>query len=156
MPRRFIEKNVDIIEDGNYDTLYDIADEDLAQYQVGELTKTLWDIGEHPEAELSYIPSAYFAEWEMREYKIPDNIKEIRSFAFVHCEQLKELWIPKSVTKIGTSFVYGCNSLKTIHYEGDKKDAINILMAPGTFNGTSTFKFICEADGHIFSFGGKA
>ena len=49
------------------------------------------------------------------EYVIPEGVMEIKGYhAFVHCEGLTSVVIPKSVTKIGEYAFMGCTGLTSI------------------------------------------
>ena len=45
---------------------------------------------------------------------IPDNVKEIKDYAFKDCSGLTSVTIPNSVTSIGESAFQGCSGLKTV------------------------------------------
>ena len=65
----------------------------------------------------------------LEKVKIPDTVTTINARTFLYVSDLQEVQIPVSVTTIGDSAFYGCNSLKTIYYEGTEEEwkKINIV-----------------------------
>ena len=51
---------------------------------------------------------------DINEYKIPEGVIEIGSYAFYECSSLSSISIPESVTSIGDRAFYGCSSLSNI------------------------------------------
>ena len=45
---------------------------------------------------------------------IPENVSNIRDYAFYGCESIKSLIIPDGVTSIGNQAFYGCNSIESL------------------------------------------
>ena len=57
--KKFIEKNIDLIEDNKWKEVYNEASEPLTFVGVGELTSTLLEADIDPLDYLGYIPSGY-------------------------------------------------------------------------------------------------
>lgn len=59
------------------------------------------------------------------------NLSTIPLFAFANCNQLEEIYIPKTVKVIDSSAFMGCSSLKKIYYGGYEEDWENIVINYG-------------------------
>ena len=86
----------------------------------------------------NYIPSKFFQECALKEIKIPKNVTEIASDAFLSSRKLEKVYIPASVTFIGNAafhddvytnvtFFYGgtADELLALIEEGSKKDYVS-------------------------------
>ena len=54
--------------------------------------------------------------------KIPNNVTEIKKWAFCRYKNLTSVEIPSSVESIGKSAFYGCTKLASIHYDGTQSE----------------------------------
>ncbi len=45
---------------------------------------------------------------------LPDSLKEIKQFAFSHCESLNNITLPKNLTELGAGAFFNCHSLKSV------------------------------------------
>ena len=79
----------------------------------------------------------------MTSITLPQNLTKIGYMAFMDCDSLKELSIPKSVTEIGENALF---SIETIRYEGTKAEWEAIEL--GLWNHEITCTVICS-DGEI-------
>ena len=63
---------------------------------------------------LYYAKNLYLNGAEIKELVIPNDITEIKSYAFNGCDGLTSVTIPNSVTLIGENAFYGCNGLTSV------------------------------------------
>ncbi len=65
------------------------------------------------------VPRKYcLGSRRLRQVILPYNIHSIEDWAFAHCRDLRELWLPKKKIKVGQGILDGCNQLsKIIFYE---------------------------------------
>ena len=61
-----------------------------------------------------------FLESELTKIILPETLIEIDDYAFRRCRKLKGLTIPKSVKKIGRSFLAECSQFEYIIFEGEE------------------------------------
>ena len=55
---------------------------------------------------------------------IPNEVKCIDRYAFLHCTNLKEIIIPSSVEIIESSAFIGCSNLKKIQFESEYDEVV--------------------------------
>ena len=121
---------------------------------VRTFTEMMLGIDIDPAEHLGYIPTNYLENSEISSYQIPNNITEIKAFAFFECSNLTEITIPSKVTKIGAfafgnckqlalltlpsslqeigdELVYRCSNLETIIFEGSAEQWEKIKKGDG-------------------------
>ena len=116
----FIAENVDLIEDENFDELFNRAYKYLL---VPEVTYMLY------KSKIEFLPFMEFIVNEQFKYcnelesiTIPPNIKYIGSDAFWCCKNLKQVdFTDNNVTVISTGAFANCPSLETVIYNGTLK-----------------------------------
>lgn len=64
---------------------------------------------------LKQIGTMAFAKNGLKNIVIPNKIKKLGDYAFRNCEELTEVTLPESVTKIPSGIFEGCCSLKTVN-----------------------------------------
>ena len=64
---------------------------------------------------LYYAKNLYFNGKLVTELVIPDDVKEIKDYAFRYCSALTSITIPNGVTSIGYEAFYGCSGLNEVH-----------------------------------------
>lgn len=112
--KKFIEENVDLIENNKWEKIY-INAESVLWLNVGEFTDALLACGINPlELGLNYIPNRFFYCGKIKEFIIPNNVTSIGNNAFYNCSSLTSIEIPDSITSIGSFAFYNCNSLTNI------------------------------------------
>lgn len=82
---------------------------------ISLFTQLLYSIGINPLDYLEYIPDFFLQSTSLVAIKIPNNIKNINSYAFYDCRDFTSITIPSSVIEIGESAVSGCNKLQDIY-----------------------------------------
>ncbi len=63
---------------------------------------------------LYYAENLYLNGNLVKDLVIPDNLTQIKKYAFYNCKSLTSITIPDSVTSIGNSAFYNCKSLTSI------------------------------------------
>ena len=113
----FIEKNINLIEQGRFEELYDLAITGIIgrNLLVGKFTETFLGADIDPAEYMREIPPFYLNGAEtIKYYVIPDNAISIGNHAFCHCPKLKGVTIGNSVTSIGKYAFANCHSLPSI------------------------------------------
>lgn len=122
--RRFIEKNIELIEQNNFDQLYKNCN---SLEERGKLTEALYSAGILVLENLEWkIPEFMFFKNNIQEIIIPDNIHVIDQGAFLGCQKLTKVVIPASVTMIHFGVFNQCSNLTEIFYEGTSEQLFNI------------------------------
>lgn len=135
--KKFIENNIDLIEKEYWEILYSSSKQHEFYKGVeinwdhrifGEVTQVLHEAGIYPEYALTYIPENFLhnvLDTHIDEYKVPQNIIEIRKAAFANTD-IKKVYIPDGVKIIEAGAFKNCTDLKEIYigsgveYIGDK------------------------------------
>ena len=127
--QEFIEKNISLIEENNYDVKTGLYNEVFkANIVPGDLTTALLTAGIDPLEYLDYIPWRYLAfNRDFEEFHIPENITSIGTGAF-YMSSIKTLYIPKSVTVFG-EHCFSSSKIETIIFEGTRQDFMFISDA---------------------------
>ena len=109
--KKFIEKNIDLIEHENFEALYQRLRDPS---EATALTETLLGAGIDPASYMEKIPERYLQDSAIQSYVIPNGINAIDDYAFSGCENLKSVKIPGSVTYIDRAAFHGCSGLVSI------------------------------------------
>lgn len=109
--KKFIEKNIDLIEHGEFEELYQALND---RHKVPNLTETLLGANINPAKYMKEIPQNYLKNASIQSYVIPNSITSIGDEAFYYCRSLTDITIPNSVTSIGYwAFAY-CSGLANV------------------------------------------
>lgn len=110
--KRFIERNIDLIDRGNFKEAYEELRR-LSTMYIGEFTVTLLEADIDPAKYMNELPEGYLAGTECKSYEIPENITSIGSGAFAYT-QLRSIIIPKKVEHLNPSVFEKCASLEEV------------------------------------------
>lgn len=134
----FIEENIDLIDNNNFEELYNITLKKLLIEEIPQLTKVLLDADINPLLHMNRIPTYFLAGQAIPEITIPANIikidggafreseimeihfapgsqlKLINAAAFRDCQGLTSIELPDTVTTIGTQAFKGCSRLEKL------------------------------------------
>lgn len=69
----------------------------------------------HLPKDLKQIGTRAFTKSELKNIVIPNKTKNLGEYAFLDCEELTEITLPESVTKIPSGIFENCYSLKTVN-----------------------------------------
>lgn len=133
----FIEKNIHLIENNEYNKLYAEADEKFLTFNaVGKVTQVLYDIGVDPLKYMKSIPRGCFYGTDfLNSFTVPENIVTVGYAAFAN-SSLKNLTIPEHVSIVYDRILDKCN--------------INTLQLSHKTALTSDVFFRCSIDTIIF------
>lgn len=137
----FLKQNLDLIDDNNYDTLYNLYAEQVPELSdISKLTEALWSCDIHPEFLIDTLPAGFLAGSSISEFIIPTNIeaidysafdscsltnivvpdgvKYIRSSAFGYCENLTSVSLPSTLIAIAGDMFEGSKNLNHLIFRG--------------------------------------
>ena len=126
--QKLIEENIDYIEAGDFDVVYDKAMSVNNKLNVGELTDVFYDAGINPLASLTEIPPLFLDASKITVLVVPQNIKKIRKSGLAfsklehielhkHCElsescfyssNIDSIIIPYIMNEVPDECFYGC------------------------------------------------
>lgn len=132
--QKLIEENIDYIEAGNFDVVYDKAMSVTHKINIGELTDAFYDAGIDPLISLTEIPSLFLDGSKTTALVVPENIKKIRRSAFAfsnvkhvqlhnNCElsensfyssRIRSIVIPHIMNEVPDECFCGCEELEYI------------------------------------------
>lgn len=133
--KSFIERNIQLIEDKNFDVLYmnaymeymEMSNRDKVKpTDISALTDILFQLfGKEPifDNNLTYVPNYYLvANDRVSDVVIPEGIDFIGKSAYRNCRNLQTLSLPNTLSEIGTEAFKGCYRLGSIFYNGSKEE----------------------------------
>lgn len=144
--KNFIEENIELIENGEFEVIYSDLDADFRYTLIGDFTEALIKAGIDPAKYMKEIPPHYLGGTSLRSYTIPNNITAIGEYAFSGYNGLTEVVIPGTVTSIGAYTFRYCHELRSITYLGTVDQWKEVKKLPGWKKDSSIKKIIC-ADG---------
>ena len=150
--KNFIERNIELIEDKNFEDLYINAYMEYRNERNGvkptdisALTDILANIfGEEPifTPNLTYVPIYYrIGDGKIKHLEIPESIDWIGSSAFRNCINLEYLKLPKTLSEIGDEAFKGCNRLNKIFYDGTIGDWNSIKLGMQAFGSNGWIQY---------------
>lgn len=163
----FIKNNINLINQNAWEELYNkISDGSKIIFtpaQVSDFTITILQCGINPLEYLDYIPSYYLCRVDetqkgkeiIKQFSIPNNIKEINAYAFKENWVLEKLTIPKSVDYINRDAFTDCENLKEIDYLGTIEDWGGVGEEPYTFYNIGTDIIHCTDGDYSISTGDR-
>ena len=167
--KEFIEQNIDLIENNDFDLLYN----KINSYKFTTMfSEALIKAGINPLNHMSYVPTRYLYESLIDNIDIPSNIERISKYAFARCYGLSDVVLPEglkfidegafmncclmeSITLPSTLEVIdfgafqGCAKLAILHFRGTVDQWLNVNEKDDSLRG-SAHRIICS-DG-IFDF----
>ena len=110
--KQFIEENIDLISDNEFNDVYN----KIKSYKFTRLfTEAMLEADINPLNYMEAVPSRYLYESNTQHVDIPVGIIVINKYAFTECRQIKEVTIPEGVINIGEGAFYKCASLEVLH-----------------------------------------
>lgn len=130
--KEFIEQNIELIENNDFEMLYNQAWANENEFEIGELTKLLHEINIDPLQKMVSVPSYYLQytkkDWSFEIFKIPSNIIELEDFSFGVSCRIKELILPTSIKSIGR-IIFEDAAIDKVSYEGTIAEFKRILIS---------------------------
>lgn len=178
--QQFVEENIELIDDREFDTLYDrtvmFHDKPVNRAQLTELLEYT---GIDPLEYLEVVPASYlrasrtshpqvhipssvtaiegsaFIKTDIQKLVIDEGCTQILAHAFSMCSELVSVSLPRSLTYIGRAAFNCCEELKKIHYNGTIEDWNNMNRDRSWFTYNPQYhtdlEILCS-DGSIFAF----
>lgn len=113
--RIFIENNIGLIDEHQYDELYSKLLSDMMIEITGELSAVLLSAGIDCMRYLTKIPPYFLGRVsKIKSVTIPNNITAIGDFAFTSCYDLESIKIGSGVQTIENSAFWNCKKLKNV------------------------------------------
>lgn len=135
--KRFIEENIDLISDNEFNDVYN----KIKSYKFTRLfTEAMLEAAINPLNYMEAVPSRYLYESKLKHIHIPVGIIVINKYSFAACHRLKEVTIPEGVIKIGEGAFMGCDALEKLHLPSTLK-----YIDVGVFQGCTNLKEITFA-----------
>lgn len=141
--KNFIEENIELIENGEFEVIYSDLDADFRYTFIGDFTEALIKAGIDPAKFMKEIPPHYLGGTSLRSYTIPNNITAIGEYAFSGYNGLTGVVIPSTVTSIGAYTFRYCRELESITYLGTIDQWKEVKKLPGWKKDSSIKKIIC-------------
>lgn len=118
--KNFISDNADLINNNEFDKLFDKAEGKLNVHDYEEFVKVIRLAGIDILPYIKKIPAYYFKDSSFEEVTIPSKVIGIGYRAFADCKNLRAVYLPDSLEVISSNAFSGCNSLKDVYYAGTK------------------------------------
>lgn len=110
---RLIKDNLNLIEENNFNKLYEIADNEMTD--CSPITAVLWEAGIDPLPYMDRLPADYMRRNENISYfTVPGNCKSIRIGSLEECQKLKKIDIKEGVKEIFYGAIYNNPELEEI------------------------------------------
>lgn len=136
--KEFIQANMELIDDNNFDRLYKNAFIELVSNQIPQLTQILLDAGIDPLQHVTKVPFMYASGLELTSVEIPDGVQGIDARAFENCKSLTKVVVPDSAKDINYAVFQGCTSLVDVKLPVRIKGG----TSPTLFEGCTSLKSI--------------
>ena len=110
--KQFIEENIDLISDNEFNDVYN----KIKSYKFTRLfTEAMLEAEINPLNYTEAVPPRYLYESNIQHVDIPVGIIVINKYAFADCREIKEVTIPEGVIKIGEGAFMNCHALEKVH-----------------------------------------
>ncbi len=150
----FIEDNDDLVYGEEGDSSFD------SEVSVDEEGVKSWEIPKYKVAFGNILADqAFYRSGEAKGYEIPDNVTEIGEFTFAR-SNIEEVEIPKGVTTISYGAFYHCDYLRkvsipsTVTYIAPKAFA-NTLWLESWLNGSGEDDYLIVGNGILLAYRGE-
>lgn len=148
----FINKNQQLIDDGKFEELFELAAFLLNPDQCRSLQEVINEEGINPIRSMTYIPMNYFYKSQLPYIGLPDNIERVDPLAFNHA-QLQELIIANPRISIEQDAFKNCSKLKIIYFNGTGEAWATSDLAPLIIHDpTQKVTVICLTDKEKFEY----
>ena len=122
--QKFIEQNIDLIENNDFDTLY--SECAIETGFVERLTQVLLDANIDPLPHMNHVVPLMYQGCDIEYIIVPDNIGYLPSRrAFSDCARLHYVSLPATLKSFGYETFYHSPKLKQIEFRGTLKQFYN-------------------------------
>ena len=118
--KRFIEENIDLIEENDFKTIF-LRTVRLHPQQVGELCKVLEAAEVYPLNYLDYVPAYYMCGTDIEIFAPKPGIIYISQGAFRYCDNLISVDLPESLKYIHAHAFEDCPNIKELNLPSSLK-----------------------------------
>lgn len=119
--KAFIERHINLIEDNQFEQLYELTWQDYGDIEQGELTEVLESCEIYPIEHVKNLPYRYYAHSNKEEIRIPPNITSIEP-EIIAMSNVRILYLPKTIKVTGDEAFIRAYKLEKIVYEGTKEE----------------------------------
>ena len=146
--KKFIEENIELIEQNKFDELYYNAEISLGFLE--RMTQVFLDSGIDPLPYMNHVVPLMYQATDIESIVIPDNIKYLPSRrAFSECNNLVHVSVPPTLLSFGYETFYKCPNLHTIEFRGTSSKFLANNSKPEEWaKGSNVTKVVCS-DGVI-------
>ncbi len=131
-----IEQNAHLIEREDWKNLYRKLRETHAASTIGSVSQALLDAGVNPLENSNELFPFFLAGLPIESYQIPEGIEIIGKYAFLLCEDLKEVIFPSTVKEIQDGVFLNNYRLEKIIFQGTGVEWQEIVKNPTWNAGT--------------------
>ena len=112
--KEFIEQNIDLIENNNFDELYENIKGLGWNVIPKDVSETLLEAGINPLRHMSEVPEEFLYLSNIDGVDICNGIEVIKHAAFGRCKNLLDLYIPEGVYAIESRAFMFCSNLHKV------------------------------------------
>lgn len=140
--KKFIEKNIDLIDNNEWDEVYSRFNYETVNASIGDFTRTLLASNINPllSGKLENVPFGYLTidhysknieiSPVIENLHIPHGIKDIGGRAFYGNRGIKEVTLPNTIETIKFKVFENCVNMEKITYQGTPEMWLDIALSP--------------------------
>lgn len=111
----FIDENRVLIENNDWEIVYNKLIKKKDSDMVGGFTRLLLDLGFNPLLYMKEVPAHFLSrDKELKVFNLPNGITKINYHAFLKCISLEKISLPNTLEEIGEGAFEYCSSLESV------------------------------------------